>query len=384
VNSIADSRVAWLFPGLKRGFYWHPVLSEFTKRFKNTIIYTGNWPGYVSGFEETFTVKVVGKTKFVETNLPEGGYSRGSYYVSPKIIGHLLGFKPHVIFALSFSAWTLLAILFKPLARWRVVIVYNGSSPNVDRRDSKVHIFYRRMMVRLADALITNSQAGKAYLTQILEANENHVFARPYGVPTPTALLEQQEKANLSIPELPHPVFLFIGVVEYRKGLHFLLKACNQLQQQGNQNYTLLVAGEGSQQEELEDFIKQNHLEQQVHWAGWVDYSQLGAYFEKTDVFVFPTLEDIWGMVLLEAMACGKPVLCSHWAGAKELVEVGENGYIFDPYNPDALAALMRRFIDHPELIPTMGQKSKQLIAPHNPEAAANFLAEVTAFVLDH
>ena len=384
MNFSNDCRIAWLFPGLKRGFYWQPVLSEFTKRFPQTTIYTGNWPGYVAGFEGTFTVEVVGKTKFIETNLPEGGYSRGSYYVSPKIVSYLLQFKPQVIFAVSFSAWTLLALLFKPLGRWRVVIVYNGSSPNVDRRDSKIHLLYRRTMVRLADALITNSQAGKSYLTEVLGAKENCVFARPYGVPNSKALLKQQAEAKSRIPQLSHPVFLFIGVVEPRKGLSFLLEACHQLQQQGYPNYSLVVAGKGSQQEELQVFLEKHHLEERVHWAGWVDYAQLGAYFNIADVFVFPTLEDIWGMVLLEAMAFGKPVICSQWAGAKEIVVAGENGYIFDPYHPEELAQLMSRFIDNPHLISTMGEKSQQLIAPHNPEAAANFLAEVTSFVMSN
>ncbi|HBL62834.1 MAG TPA: glycosyl transferase [Cyanobacteria bacterium UBA8803] len=382
MNFSNDDRIAWLFPSLKRGFYWQPVLSEFTKRFPQTKIYTGNWPGFVAGFEDKFTVEVVGKTKFVSTTPSAKGYSRGSFYVSPKIVGTLLKFKPQVIFAVSFSAWTLLAVLLKAWARWRVVIVYNGSSPNVDRRDSKVHLFYRRRMAQLADALITNSQAGKAYLTEVIGAKDDCVFARPYGVPTPQALLEQQQEAQLSIPNLQHPIFLFIGVIEYRKGLQFLLESCNQLQKQGYRNYTVLVVGEGAQREELKVFIKNHNLEDCIHWAGWVDYAQLGAYFAKADVFVFPTLEDIWGMVLLEAMACGKPVLCSKWAGAKELVVAGENGYIFDPYHPEELAELMRRFLDNCEPIAKMGEKSKQLIAPHTPEAAAEFLAEVTSFVM--
>jgi len=87
---------------------------------------------------------------------------------------------------------------------------------------------------------------------------------------------------------------------------------------------------------------------------------------------------------LLEAMVLGKPILCSKWAGAAELVIDGENGYCFDPYEPAKLAELMRRFIDEPDLAASMGHKSEQLMTQYTPEAAAKFLSEVTSFVLKH
>jgi len=365
-----------------RGFYWQPVLSEFTKRFPNTRVYTGNWPGFITGFEEKFNVEVVGETKFVKTTPTTMGYSRGFSYVSPKIVVYLLQFKPQVIFAVAFSLWTLLALLLKPLGRWRVVIIYNGSSPNIDYRDSPLRLFYRRLMSQLADAFITNSQAGNNYLTEVLGVKEDCVFTKYYEVPTSQALSGISEDDNLDVSQFKRPIFLCVGVLHPRKGLHFLLEACNHLRINGYHNYTLVVAGDGPQKDELKLFVEKNHLEEYVHWAGWVEYSQLGTYFRCADVFVFPTLEDIWGMVLLEAMACGKPILCSKWAGAKEMVTEGENGYIFDPYSPEELATLMRRFIDQPDLILSMGQKSQEIIAPHTPEAAAKFLEEVTSFVL--
>ncbi|MFM7447366.1 MAG: glycosyltransferase, partial [Leptolyngbyaceae cyanobacterium] len=107
-----------------------------------------------------------------------------------------------------------------------------------------------------------------------------------------------------------------------------------------------------------------------------VDYESLGAYFEATDVFIFPTLEDIWGMVVLEAMAFRKPVICSKWAGAVEMIDQGKTGYIVDPHNVEELAGAMRLFIKNPELISTMGEKSCQVISQHTPEIAAKFLSE--------
>jgi glycosyltransferase involved in cell wall biosynthesis len=88
-------------------------------------------------------------------------------------------------------------------------------------------------------------------------------------------------------------------------------------------------------------------------------------------------------MVVLEAMVMGKPILCSKWAGASELVIDGENGYCFDPYETEQLAQLMGRFIDNPELAVRLGDNSQQLMRQYTPEAAAQFLAKVTSLVLE-
>jgi len=382
VNPSSNSRIAWLLPSMERQNYWQPLFKEFTQSFRQTIVYTGFWEGFVPGLEGAFTVKVVGKTQF--RPITQGvGYSPGLVYVSPSIIGYLLKFRPQVIFVSGFSLWTLLALLFKPLGQWKVVIVYDGSSPTIDYINSKPRLILRSIMARFADAYITNTSGGKNYLTKILGAEEHRVFARPYQVPDVKTLLGQQGKESDTEPRLPRPIFLFVGKLLHRKGLQFLLQACSTLKQQGYHKYTLLIVGDGEQREELEAYSQNQGLTDCLQWAGWGNYDQLGIYFRKADVFIFPTLEDIWGVVLLEAMAFGKAILCSKWAGSSELVVERENGYIFDPYNPEKLAELMRHFIDNPDLIVSMGQKSQQLIAQHNPKAAAKFLVEVTSFALN-
>jgi glycosyltransferase involved in cell wall biosynthesis len=85
-------------------------------------------------------------------------------------------------------------------------------------------------------------------------------------------------------------------------------------------------------------------------------------------------LEDVWGLVLLEAMAFGKPVLCSQYAGAKEMVEHDRTGFIFDPRKPPDLADYMARFIENPRLISEFGERSSKAMAPYTVEAAARAL----------
>jgi glycosyltransferase involved in cell wall biosynthesis len=386
VNAKLDSkslRVAWLFPSLALGNYWHPVFKEFTLIYPQTTVFTGNWPGYSPGFEDAFKVKVVGKMTFVDMVRSKTGYSQGFINASPAIAGELLQFKPNIIFTSGFSIWTILTLLFKPLGGWRVVIVYDGSSPVVDYRHSKVRTMVRRIMSRFTNAFITNSLAGKTYLSEFLSANPQKIFAKPYQVPDATALLKQTEKVNLDFCQFQRPIFLFTGQIIPRKGLEQLLHACTILRDRGCTNYTLLIAGDGEQRTELEIFCKIEGLEERVLWLGWVNYGQLGTYFRHVDVLILPTLEDVWGMVVLEAMVFGKPVICSKLAGAAEMVIDGENGFLFHPQKPTNLAKFMQQMSERPELIASMGEKSKQIIAQHTPKAAVQFLAEVQSFVLN-
>jgi glycosyltransferase involved in cell wall biosynthesis len=360
-------------------FYLQPVLREFTKLFPSTILFTGEWPGYVPGCEKTFKVELVGKSRHLKWKWQrkDAGYARGFHLLSPALIPKLLKFDPTIIFVNGLNLWTLLVILLKPIKQWKVVLVYSGSSPNVDMDDAKLRQFIRQQMVRCIDGAITNSQAGKTYLTKALGIDPKYVFARPYQMPDKTALLAPNEAAQALSNGLPRPIFLFIGQTIQRKGIPCLLEACKFLESIGEQQYGVIVIGDGDQRQALEQQTQNMGLGDRVKWVGWVEYGKLGSYFQAVDVFVFPTLEDIWGMVVLEAMLFGKPILCSRGSGAKEMIIPGENGFIFDPNQPQELAEYMQKVIQNPELMASMGERSQQLIAPHHPEAIASNLAQI-------
>jgi glycosyltransferase involved in cell wall biosynthesis len=382
MQTPSSIRVAWIYPISKISFYIQPVIREFAKEFPETTFFTGDWPGYVPGCEDSFGVKVVGKGKFIRIQKSKTGYEGGFHILSLKIINYLLAFKPHVIFINGMSYWTLLVLLLKSIAQWKVVLIYSGSSPSVDFVDDKFRFTLRKLMARQLDAAITNSKGGKQYLVDLLEMPEAKVFARPYQIPNRQTLLEPLASSSLDFSSLEKPIFLLVGQTVYRKGISFLLQSCAILRSKGIHNYSVIIGGDGEQREEFEAQTRQLGLNDQVKWVGWISYGNLGAYFENTDVFIFPTLEDIWGMVALESMLFGKPVLCSKWAGAKELIEEGKNGFVFDPYNPDELANYMLYFIQNPEKIHDMGEHSKEEIAFHTPESAAKHLSKVVSFAI--
>jgi glycosyltransferase involved in cell wall biosynthesis len=386
MTPVEQTRIAWLLPTMGRGgISWQHLLCEFTKHFPETLTFTGEWAGYVPGFEHTFQVQEVGQTRFIETNRGSTGYGFGFSYVSPAIASHLLRYRPNVIFANAFSIWTAIALLLKPVGRWQVIITYEGSSPNVDYQDARLRLWSRQLMVRLADAFVVNNQAGKDYFIKGLGAAPARVFARPFLVPSLSALLHFPEQVQSTLSsELPSPIFLYVGQLIPRKGIKTLLQACALLKTRGYNQFSLLVIGAGEQRPELEAYAQAEGLENQIVWLGQQDYGALGSYFKFADIFVFPTNEDIWGMVLPEAMAFGKPVLCSQGAGAVELVQHGENGLVFQPQRPDELADAMQQFLDRPELISQMGEKSTEIMASHTPTEATRTFITAAQWVQGH
>lgn len=378
--NLKELRVAWIFPSLKGGNYWHPVLSEYAKSVSEISVFTGEWTGYSEGFEDSFPVQVVGKTKTFASKDAEG-YTYKFSLVSPKIVQYLGKYRPHVIFTSGFSVWTLLALLLKSIYKWKVVIVYDGSSPNIDFRDSVTRTWLRRQTGKWSDAIITNTNTGKEYISKFLGINSEKVFQRPYQVPNNDALLKNSNlvRNNEKTPE--RIIFLFVGQLIPRKGLMYLLQACQQIKNLGRgHEFILQVIGQGSQEEELKAYCVQYSLP--VEWIGWVDYGAIGTYFHNASVFVFPTLEDTWGMVVLEAMAFGKPIICSRDAGASELIQNGQNGFLVNSKNPQEIVDLMIKFLEYPNIIDQMGRASKVAISKHTPELAKQFLLDVTNTVV--
>jgi glycosyltransferase involved in cell wall biosynthesis len=379
MQNSQDIKIAWLLP--VAWFYWQPAISELTKIFPNTSVFTGLFPGFAKGLEDTLKVEVIGEFKVIEIDRDENGYGDNFTYLSPKIIGNLLRLRPQVIFTSSFGVWTILALVLMPLLRWRVIIAYEGSSPGVDYRHSAARLFVRRLMVRLSAACISNSRAGGEYLIEVLRADKERVFVQPYEIPDEHTLPGSEATEPLAA-DGQHPVFLFVGHLIPRKGLPLLLGACAALQARGYQKYTLQVVGSGSHQPELETFCREHLLVDRVQWVGRVPFDRIGTYFHNADVFVLPTMEDTWGVVTLEAMLLGKPILCSTGAGTAELVVPGENGYVFAPDDAEQLADLMQKFLDEPALIPVMGARSQQIMEQYTPVAAAQCMADITKLVM--
>jgi glycosyltransferase involved in cell wall biosynthesis len=369
-------RVAFLNPSLDRGYYCQPLFRAFTKLFPNTLVFTGLWQGFLPGYEGTFTVRVLPGVKFVSLQRGPNGYGKGFIWAPPSILWPLWQFRPQVIFTSGFDLWTLYALAFKAYTHCRMILLWDGISPTVSYLEAPIRLRIRQMMARFLDACASNTREGADYLRDVLGVSESKLTHHPYLVPE-MSLFRSATGGEKVLASIPRPAFIYIGRLIEPKGWRHLLVAASQLVQSGMTSFSVVFIGAGSQADELRQHASILGLEKIVYVVGPVCYEALSAYLRACDVLVHPTLEDVWAMVVLEAMACGKPVLCSRYAGAKEMIQPGANGFIFDPYNPGELASYMERFIQEPSLIVDFGVRSREIIAPYSPKRAADVLADM-------
>lgn len=135
---------------------------------------------------------------------------------------------------------------------------------------------------------------------------------------------------------------IFVGALVAGKGILQLLGAWKELSAKVRQSAQLLVVGSGPLQCELQQIIDNNALTE-VRLLGQKSYSEVIELLKKSDLFVLPTLQDLFSLTVLEAMACGCPVITTPFNGARELVEDGRNGWVVNPTEPVVLTAVLER-----------------------------------------
>ena len=155
------------------------------------------------------------------------------------------------------------------------------------------------------------------------------------------------------------------------------------LSEEIHKDATLWLIGGGSDEETLHDMICQRRLKN-VQLLGIQPPKKLPDYYGEADVFVFPTLEDTWGLVVNEAMACGLPVLCSKWAGSSQLVHNGENGYLFDPLNHEATARIIEKVYHQQNRLKEMGNVSLDIIKDYTYERMYSAFKQAIDYVLSY
>jgi glycosyltransferase involved in cell wall biosynthesis len=144
-----------------------------------------------------------------------------------------------------------------------------------------------------------------------------------------------------------------------RKGLEVLLEAVREL---SDLPVELEIVGRGELEASLRRRIAELGLERRVQLAGYVPQSKLGARYRHADLFVLPSFAESFGLVLLEAMSTGLPVVATRVGGIPETVSDGVNGLLVEPGSALELTRAIRALILDPERRRRMGEKNVALV----------------------
>ena len=177
------------------------------------------------------------------------------------------------------------------------------------------------------------------------------------------------------------PNILFVGRMEPRKGLIHLLRAFRKLQRDGVRARLLLI-GTGPGEREARRYVLTRQLDD-VEFLGRVSEAQKAQLFKTADIYVSPaTGRESFGIVLLEAMSAGAPIICSDIHGYRGVVRRERDGILVEPGNADALAVSIRRLIDDPQLRAQLSRAGEERAQLFTWERVGQAVEEYYGFVI--
>lgn len=279
--------------------------------------------------------------------------------------------RPDVLITEGFFQWTPLVVLYGFLFRVPVFMGYERTL-HTERNSGKLRKWHRQFTDCFIRGYLVNGSETKKYLLSIgVKESKIHIggmSADSEGLRKGIASLGSAERDSMLAKYKKNDgiVFLFCGALIERKGVEPLLKAWKEYTQT-HPNDTLLMVGGG----ELESKLRKDFGSiPTVFIEGRKEYSEVCKYYAIADVFILPTIEDNWSLVIPEAMSCGLPVATSIYNGChSELIREGENGTTFDTFNQASIIQALDFF--HDRDLKQMGQKSIEFEKPFDTEHCA-------------
>lgn len=146
---------------------------------------------------------------------------------------------------------------------------------------------------------------------------------------------------------------LTVGRLSEVKGHRYLICAVNRIRQR-HPGIEVKIAGHGELKSSLERYVIDKGLVGHVRFVG--EQKNVEALMHEADVFVFPSLHEGFGLALVEAMACGLPVIATEAVKSNDLIEDGKSGFLVPVKDAEAIAEKVKQILDDSDLASTMGQ----------------------------
>ncbi len=201
------------------------------------------------------------------------------------------------------------------------------------------------------DSFIAVSCAVADHYSQVLHIPREKIEIIPNGFPVKTLI----RNPALDVPSVRRTLgfaaedflLLHVGRFVRQKGHMHLLRAVQELTRRGLK-FKLLLLGQGPMRAELESFLGLHHLDELVKICAPVSHPELLKVLQASDLFVFPSVSEGFGMAAGEAMCMGVPVVASNLPGIASLIEDEVSGVLVPPGDPEALATAIERLATDP------------------------------------
>jgi glycosyltransferase involved in cell wall biosynthesis len=236
--------------------------------------------------------------------------------------------------------------------------VINVKSPRFFRPITFFHGSVAKWLaLRCFDHILCNSAATKNDAVRLLKANPEKITVVPLGLSEAFQELPSKEAlqhARRIVGNNDLPFVLFVGTIEPRKNLEGLLHGF-KISGLANNHRLVVVGARGWKASGISKIVKRLDLNETVVLSGFVSDAELSALYRSASVFCYPSFDEGFGLPVLEAMACGCPVVTS---GIPALREVGGDAPIYiDPKSTQSIASALRKVAENKHCRETMARR---------------------------
>jgi len=249
-------------------------------------------------------------------------------------------------------------------------------------RNTGVKVYNRYLLKKVlnyADMIIATTQSY-AKESMFLRYYQDKITIIPNGINIEEfnrGYSKEECRKKLGLPTDKHIILFFGSLVAY-KGPDILLRAFSMVKNSIS-DVQLVFAGRGEMLEELKIISRKFNLERDITFAGFVSEDLKPLYYTAADIFCLPStnLGESFGIVNLEAIACGTPVVSTRLGGIPDVIEEGKNGLLAEPNNEKSLAEKLIQLLEDDDLARKMGDYGKQKVNDYSWERIAEKTEDV-------
>ncbi len=323
--------------------YRLPIYAALAKEFETTVLHGGyepnrSWkvksgPSFQS--RKVWTLQVPTRKETGTNGVCDTCY----VHLNLGLLWELPRYRPDVLISNELGLRTIIALIYAWIFRIPLWVWWGGTLHS-ERNICGQRKLLRRYLPKAIDRWISYGATSTEYLEHLGVPRE-HILQIQNCV--------QQEKFQAEpatpgdwFPDSPGPMLLSTGQLIERKGMDKLIRACGRLAAKGRE-FTLVLVGSGCEYESLQALAREHNL-QHFHILPEKPQAVLNQLYRRADAFIFPTLEDVWGLVVNEALWAGCPVLCSTYAGCAPELVPQEN--VFDPMSAESFDAALEKIFN--------------------------------------
>jgi len=253
----------------------------------------------------------------------------------------------------------IIATVHHPYAEERRIIKDNSNTYNYLRYLMRRPIYFHERMEKITCKKADNIIAASNYTAQSIIKEYNIPSDKVRVIPNAVSIekfnpkidgFKIREKWNLSKDK----IVLFVGRLDLNKGIKYLIEAFSKIIID-IPNARLMIVGDGPLKNDIKKIVSMHNMEKYIIFAGNVESKDLPKFYAASDIVVLPSLMEGFGIVLLEAMATGKPCIATKAGGTKDVILNGKTGFLVPPADSYALYHAMRTILINDDIAKKFG-----------------------------